>query len=323
MRKRNPLFKILMNTSWVTIVLIVILVVLLGNERSADREYREKMLDKATVISPTGKPDSEPTLMPTIEPAFTPTSVPTLTPTPAATLTPVPILTPTLIPTLTPTLTPLLSPTPVVTEPEIVEPGSAGMIALTFDDGPSSRYTDIILDTLSQYEDAHVTFFVVGTQAERFKEQMQRAYDLGCEIANHTTNHVKLTDCTEEEIQKEIEYVNSILIGYGLPAAKLVRPPYGSNDAAVRKSVNYPLVVWSLDTFDYTTKDKEAIIEKVMSAQNGDIVLLHDIHEATAEAAEEFIPMLIEKGFKLVTVSEMYEQNGEELLKGHVYSNGR
>ena len=208
-------------------------------------------------------------------------------------------------------------------EEELIEPGSAGMIALTFDDGPSSRYTDIILDTLERYEDAHVTFFVVGTQAERFREQMQRAYDLGCEIANHTTNHVKLTNCTEEEIQKEIEYVNSVLIGYGLPAAKLVRPPYGSTDAAVRKSVNYPLVVWSLDTFDYTTKNKDTIIEKVMTAQDGDIVLLHDIHEATAEAAEEFIPMLIEKGFKLVTVSELFEASGEELQKGHVYSNGR
>jgi len=107
------------------------------------------------------------------------------------------------------------------------------------------------------------------------------------------------------------------IIGEG---TKLVRPTYGDVNASVRKYVKYPLIMWSLDTEDWKVKDSKKIAETILSQiEEGDIILMHDIHDFTFEAMKTVIPELVERGYQLVTVSELAEWKDIDLEKGTKY----
>ena len=206
------------------------------------------------------------------------------------------------------------------------------LVALTFDDGPRNKTTNRILDILEKNEGA-ATFFIVGYNIDSNVDVLKRAVSLGCEIGNHSDGHKKLTDCTPEEIReqvdKPIEKIKS-LIGYEM---KLFRAP-GGNFKGVEETIGKPIIQWSIDTEDWKHKDaankdrtpeqreKEIneIVDHVLSnVKKGDIILMHDIYDFTADLCEVLIPKLVEKGFKLATVSEMYQAYGTELKDGKVY----
>ena len=200
------------------------------------------------------------------------------------------------------------------------------MICLTFDDGPKSSTTPELLDILEE-NDARATFFVVGDslKAADAKEIVGRELALGCQVGNHTMNHENLKNITDEEITQQIEGVNDILTGWGYPKASTVRPPYGGWNNHVLAYVNeYPLARWDVDTLDWQTKSAEATINAVLydektKAADGDIILMHDIHEWTIEACKTIIPELKAQGFQLVTMEEMYAAKGIPFVGGQVY----
>lgn len=81
------------------------------------------------------------------------------------------------------------------------------VIALTFDDGPNTTTTNEILDVLEEY-DARATFFLIGNNInDESAVSVKRAYDMGCEIGNHSKSHSNMPDLTAEEISAEIDYV--------------------------------------------------------------------------------------------------------------------
>lgn len=98
-----------------------------------------------------------------------------------------------------------------------------------------------------------------------------------------------------------------------------MRPPYGAINDSVKQNVGLPMILWSVDTLDWKAKSTPKTVESILSAKDGDIVLLHDIHKTSVDAAIEAIPKLIEKGFQLVTVSEMAEAKGQKLELGVKY----
>ncbi len=198
---------------------------------------------------------------------------------------------------------------------------SKPMVAITFDDGPYDKTTPTMLDALEENY-AKATFFVLGQNAEYYPDVVKREYDLGMEVGTHTYQHLQLTtldeDALESEITKAIE-ANKAATGV---EPTLMRPPYGSADdtvlAAVKKH-NLTCINWSLDTEDWVTKNADATYEQVMTCTDGDIVLLHDIHDYNVNAVKNFVPDLIEQGFQLVTVSELYEARGEKLEPGTLH----
>lgn len=191
-------------------------------------------------------------------------------------------------------------------------------VALTFDDGPGI-YTDRLLDALEK-NNAKATFFMVGTNVSDFPDTVNRIEKLGCELGNHTYSHKDLTSLSSDEISDQVEDMNYGLnefLGHG---SSLVRPPYGSVNETVQSSVNYPLILWSLDTLDWETLDTQATIKNVFeNVQDGDIILMHDIYESSVAAAEILIPELIKQGYELVTVSELAQSKGIDLQAGQVY----
>lgn len=198
---------------------------------------------------------------------------------------------------------------------------SKPMVAITFDDGPYDKTTPTMLDALEDNY-AKATFFCLGQNAEYYPDVVKREYDLGMEVGTHTYQHLQLTtldgDALESEITKALE-ANKAATGV---EPTLMRPPYGSADDTVLKAVgkhNLVCINWSLDTEDWKTKNADATYEQVMKATDGDIVLLHDIHDYNVNAVKRFVPDLIEEGYQLVTVSELYEARGEKLDPGTLH----
>lgn len=240
------------------------------------------------------------------------------------------LATPTFLPTVEPTATATAKVTeqPKVTAAPTSSDGKK-YIALTFDDGPSKRATGRILDTLEQYN-VKATFFVVGKSnppnedSDSLREAkfalMQRAVSLGCEIGNHTAEHKHLPNLSGSEIREQIESVNDILEDAIGKPAKLVRPPYGDMSQLVYDNADYPLILWSIDTLDWKTRDADSVYDEVIGkVRDGDIVLMHDLYTSTAEAVEMIVPELIKQGFTFVTVSELFEIKGIELQAGKYY----
>ena len=197
------------------------------------------------------------------------------------------------------------------------------LIALTFDDGPHSAVTAQILDTLEK-NGAKATFFVVGNRVDSCKNLLKRAHDLGCEIGSHTWSHKNLTKLTASQIQDEMnKSVNAISAVTGEPV-KLMRPPEGGYNDMVKQTLEYPMIMWSVDSMDWKYRDSKKDYNAVMDTVfDGSIILMHDLYPATAEAVEKLIPDLMAKGYKFVTVSELMAARGYNMQKGRTYSQAK
>lgn len=197
------------------------------------------------------------------------------------------------------------------------------MVALTFDDGPSARYTPAILDILDQY-DSSATFFILGTQVvdqEQGAELLSRMVDSGHEIGIHSYKHVAFTELTPEELAIQILTAQDVIQNATGYSAKIIRPPYGFINEALLKLIPFPIILWSMDTEDWRIRDAKIISDTLLSVvKDGDIILLHDIFESTVDAMKIVIPALLEKGFQLVTVSGLADARGVTMEKGKVYS---
>ena len=201
---------------------------------------------------------------------------------------------------------------------------SKPMVALTFDDGPNGTATPKILDTLERYN-VVATFFDLGTCMEKYPNITKREEQIGCEVGTHTYSHQNLNKLSAEEIQNDISNASMVYektLGHKL---YLVRPPYGNANSTVRRNLKYPLIGWDIDSLDWKFRNKDKILSKINEISNydGRIILMHSIYDATAEAVEELVPQLLEKGYQLVTVSEMAKYKGTILDTSTVYYNFR
>lgn len=202
--------------------------------------------------------------------------------------------------------------------PERILDPNKPMIALTFDDGPGP-YTDKLLDILEKY-DARATFFLTGTQVNKYPDEILRMYKMGCEIGNHTEQHKDLARLKKKAIKSQVSTTNKKIKKITGKDVGLVRPPYGSVNKLVKDSVKEPLIHWSIDSNDWKKKDAKKITKYIKNhAKDGDIVLLHDIHKFTVKSMETVIPYLVKQGYQLVTVSEMAEMRDVKLKAGKVY----
>lgn len=193
------------------------------------------------------------------------------------------------------------------------------MVALTFDDGPG-KFTDRLLDCL-EANNAKATFFMLGQNIEKFPDAVKREKALGMEIGNHTYDHQILTKVDISEVGPEVTKTNDIFKNLLGEQSTVMRPPGGATNEEVLTQINMPIVLWSIDTKDWKTRDVQNTIDVTLNnVKDGSIVLLHDIHETTVAAAEQIIPALIEQGYKLVTVSELAKAKGIDLNNNQTYS---
>ena len=192
------------------------------------------------------------------------------------------------------------------------------MVALTFDDGPMASVGNQIMDCLAQYG-GKATFYVVGNRCASYVAEMQRMVAEGHEIGNHTYEHKYLNKLNTAQIRAQIDKGASAVQAACGVRPKTVRLPGGNKNATVLSAVQEPIVLWSIDTLDWKTKNAQSTVNKVLSnVKDGDIVLMHELYSATGQAALQLIPELTNRGYQLVTVSEMAQYRGG-LQNGQIY----
>lgn len=208
---------------------------------------------------------------------------------------------------------------------EIPKDDSAPKIALTFDDGPS-RHTDRLLDVFASWG-GKGTFFVVGNTLDQRPDTLRRMAAEGHEIGGHSWDHRQLTKLGPDEIRDQMMNTRASILNISGVNSVIVRPPYGScNDQvkAVAAECGISLINWSVDTLDWKYKDSDYVYRTVMDqAEEGAIILCHDLHQSTVDAMERVIPDLIAKGYQLVTVSELLNSKGIALQPGSVYRSAK
>lgn len=193
-------------------------------------------------------------------------------------------------------------------EPKI--PDNRPRIALTFDDGPHPQNTVKILDILSKYN-AKATFFMLGENVERNNWIPKRIIDQGSEIGTHTWNHKNLNKLNKEEILNQITSSSNKINEFSNIEVKYFRPPYGNVNEQVKqvaREQNKYIILWNVDTEDWKSKNAEMVTNHVLeNVKDGDIVLMHDIYLSTVEACEKIVEELTNRGYRLVTISELFE----------------
>jgi peptidoglycan-N-acetylglucosamine deacetylase len=187
-------------------------------------------------------------------------------------------------------------------------------IALTFDDGPHGSKTVDLLECLKKLS-CPATFFLVGAQARRYPELVQRIAAEGHEIGNHTFNHYRLTRIPLDEVAGELNRARDVLKAFVGSPSRLFRPPGGEYTPDILKIVEqngYTTVLWTDDPADYKHGRSAADIERLVirDITQGGIVLLHDGVAATLASLPSLVKKLRQKGYIFVTVSGLIQRGG-------------
>lgn len=191
-------------------------------------------------------------------------------------------------------------------------------VAITYDDGPSPETTTRLLDILKS-KDAKATFFVVGSNAEAFPEILQRARDEGHTIANHSYNHPQLSALSDDRIAAELDTTTDAINAALGMKPQWLRPPYGATSdrvAAVAGGRGMGLALWDVDTADWQNRNADITCRNAVdNAVGGSVILMHDIHPSTVDAAACIVDGLRAKGLRPVTLDEMIQP-----AAGHTYT---
>lgn len=198
---------------------------------------------------------------------------------------------------------------------------SERVVALTFDDGPDREFTPRVLDVLGQYG-AKGTFFVVGRQAKRYPEIINRIVKDGHAIGNHTWDHPSLPVLSMAERRHQVEDCSEVVPH----RTTLLRPPYGHMDICSRAQLTflgYKVIGWNVAAKDWDGDDAETLAGRVMDGiRPGSIVLFHDAlymftdpksteRTPTVEAVRLVLEQLCGK-YKFVTVPELLKLGKEQ-----------
>ncbi|MBS1771989.1 MAG: polysaccharide deacetylase family protein [Bacteroidetes bacterium] len=186
----------------------------------------------------------------------------------------------------------------------------SNLIALTFDDGPSTE-TARILDVLMR-QNVQAAFFSIGKNAVNHPELVKRWHNEGHLIGNHSYNHGFNFDWqSSKTMANEITQTNETIKKITGVIPKLFRPPYGVTNPNVAKAVSRTSMYsigWNIRSFDTKAKDKDALLEKILSRlKGGDIILLHDSMAITAEILTELIVNARQKGFNFARVDQLLD----------------
>ena len=214
----------------------------------------------------------------------------------------------------------LISCVPTITVNAEAEPK---LLALAFDDGPNTTTTNEVLDVLDKYN-AKATFFLIGLNInDESVKSVKRAYDMGMEIANHSRTHNSMMNMTPEEIKAEIDYVDEKVEAITGEKTKCFRPPFIGVSQTMYDNIDITFI-YGADTQDYMEQvDVDERAENILkNAKDGTIYLMHDSagNDKTVEALKIALPKLVEQGYEFVTISELFERQGETPKKNILYS---
>lgn len=197
------------------------------------------------------------------------------------------------------------------------------LVALTFDDGPGP-YTERLLNAMKK-RGVKATFFVLGNRIDRYPKLIKRMEKEGHAVGNHSYDHPNLTRLSASGVKsnmnktaKKIEK----LLGH---KPEVMRCPGGACNKTVKKyaaDAGIPIIYWGVDTRDWESRNVTKIMNVAFGKngiENGSIVLMHDIHEPSVNAAIKMMDKLKKQGYTFVTVPELLMAREGEIVPGTVY----
>lgn len=191
-------------------------------------------------------------------------------------------------------------------------------VALTYDDGPSV-HTNRLLDTLGR-ENAKATFFMLGDLVPSRAATVRRMRDMGMELGNHSRSHPNLTGLGTSGIRSQLATTQTRVRDASGVTPTVFRPPYGARNStvdSVAREQGLSVILWSVDPYDWRDRNASTVTSRVLGqARPGAIILMHDIHGTTVDAAPAIVSGLKARGYTLVTASELL--NGTQ--PGRVYT---
>ena len=196
----------------------------------------------------------------------------------------------------------------------------AKYVAITFDDGPSGRFTRRLLEGLEARQ-VQATFLLCGYRLKIYPELAERIFEAGHEIGLHGYSHKDMAKLSKKELIQEIRETRALLPEGCVPT--FLRPPGGRGTPLLEKVAqqeNLAILLWSVDPRDWAVHDAAAVEAAVVSqVQDGDVILMHDLSHSSVDAALASIDRLQKEGFTFVTVSRLAELRGTELTPGCTY----
>ena len=184
-------------------------------------------------------------------------------------------------------------------------PGRA--VALTFDDGPDSETTPLLLEGLRD-RNVRATFFLIGENIEKDNNRdiVEKMHEDGHIIGNHTYHHVDLSALNREDAHRELAVTDNLIREITGEEVLFVRPPFGAFPDELSEELDKLYVKWTVDPLDWTTDNTEEIVRRVVTdVQENDIILLHDCYMSSVEAAFQIIDILQAEGYEFVTADRL------------------
>uniref|UniRef100_UPI002FC7DA50 polysaccharide deacetylase family protein n=1 Tax=Lysinibacillus sp. 54212 TaxID=3119829 RepID=UPI002FC7DA50 len=178
-------------------------------------------------------------------------------------------------------------------------------VALTFDDGPHPKVTMQILQSLEKYN-AKATFFMLGNRVQYYPEIAKEVHNRGHELGNHSWSHPVLPKLSKAQIMGEFTTTEEAIFASTGHESTVFRPPYGATNAAINEMIPRHVVNWTVDTLDWKHRDQHKLLPIVQNGMhNNAIILMHDIHQSTADGLDAVLAYLSSEGYEFVTVSEI------------------
>ncbi len=182
-------------------------------------------------------------------------------------------------------------------------------IALTFNISWGEEKVYEILKSLEEQK-VRATFFVSGEWAERHPQIVDEITEHGHELGMLGYRYKNYLEQEISQVRKDILYAKEVFRKLGYENIDYIRPPSGIfNEEIVdlAKSLELDVVHWSIASKDWENPGVEAIVNEVLNAEKGDIILFHasDVAKQTADALETIIPHFTSKNYSFVTISEL------------------
>ncbi len=196
------------------------------------------------------------------------------------------------------------------------------LVALTFDDGPKAATTAKLLDGLER-RGVRATFFLIGAQLEGNEDLVRRMAAAGHQIGVHTYDHVALTDLSDADFDAQVGRARRELEALLGERDYWLRPPYGMVDDAVERNACSPIILWSVDPEDWHERSVQREVSHIVSAaDDGAIILMHDIFPESVDAALQVVDQLHHAGYAFVTVEELFAAHEVVPKPGQIYRRG-
>lgn len=187
------------------------------------------------------------------------------------------------------------------------------IVALTFDDGPSPRYTKRVRAVLDTYN-APATFFMLGGSVNRYPRTARAvaADPLRHEVANHSYSHPMMGGWSAARIRAQVSRCQRACRGIMGVTPKYFRPPGRSTSTTLRRTVSnmgLTVMMWTVDPQDWRSPGAGAIYRRVVGGtRNRSVIILHDggaSRSGTVAALPRIITTLRARGYDFVTLDEM------------------